>query len=101
MIVKFARTIDAGIRLTSFWEHRELEMTNPQKPPAIIDPDWPLDLVAGIILQGGAYYIGVDIFGSPEAYTIFLWVVILPLAIAVIIWLKVTKKGIFAIDEEE
>ena len=32
---------------------------------------------------------------------IFIWVVILPLAIAVIIWLKVTKKGIFAIDEEE
>ena len=58
-------------------------------------------LVAGIILQGGAYFIGVDIFGSPEAYTIFLWVVILPLSIVGIIWIKVAKKGIFAIDEEE
>ncbi len=77
-------------------------MSNPQKPPAILHPAWPLALVAGIILQSGAYFIGVDIFGSPEAYTIFLWVVILPLAIAVgIIWLKVTKKSIFTIDEEE
>ena len=76
-------------------------MSDPQKPPAILHPAWPLALVAGIILQGGAYYFGVDIFGSPEAYTIFLWVVILPLAIAGIIWLKVTKKSIFAIDEEE
>jgi len=76
-------------------------MSNPQKPPAILHPAWPLALVAGIIFQGGAYYIGVDIFGSPEAYTIFLWVVILPLAIVVIIWPKITKKGIIAIDEEE
>ena len=67
----------------------------------MLQPTWPLALVAGIILQGGAYYIGVDIFGSPEAYTIFLWVVILPLAIAGIIWLKESKKGFFAIDEEE
>lgn len=76
-------------------------MTNSQKPPVILYPAWPLALVVGIILQGGAYYIGVGIFGSPEAYTIFLWVAILPLAIAGIIWLKLTKKGIFAIDEEE
>ena len=76
-------------------------MSNPPKPPAIFHPAWPLALVAGIIFQGGAYYIGVDIFGSPEAYTIFLWVVILPLAIVVIIWPKLTKKGIIAIDEEE
>tara|TARA_B100002052_G_scaffold56654_1_gene49852 strand:+ start:163 stop:393 length:231 start_codon:yes stop_codon:yes gene_type:complete len=76
-------------------------MSNPQKPPALLHPSWPVALVAGIILQGGVYYIGVDIFGSPEAYTIFLWVVILPLFIIGIIWLKVAKKGIFAIDEEE
>ena len=76
-------------------------MSNPQKPPAILHPAWPLALVAGIIFQGGAYYIGVDIFGSPEAYTIFLWVVILPFAIVVIICPKLTKKGIIAIDEEE
>ena len=76
-------------------------MSNPQKPTALLHPSWPVALVAGIILQGGAYYIGVDIFGSPEAYTIFLWVVILPLSIIGIIWLKVAKKGIFAIDEEE
>ena len=79
----------------------ELLMYNPQKPPALLHPAWPLALVAGIILQGGSYYIGVDIFGSPEAYTIFLWVVILPLGIAGIILLKVTKKDRFAIDEEE
>tara|TARA_B110000444_G_scaffold60497_1_gene56524 strand:- start:81209 stop:81406 length:198 start_codon:yes stop_codon:yes gene_type:complete len=65
-------------------------MTNSQKPPVILHPAWPLALVVGIILQGGAYYIGVGIFGSPEAYTIFLWVAILPLAIAGIIWLKLT-----------
>ena len=77
-------------------------MSNPQKPPAILHPAWPLALLAGIILQGGAYYIGVEIFGSPEVYTIFLWAVILPLALlAGFIWFKVTKKGIFAIDEEE
>jgi len=81
--------------------NRELVMSSSQKPPAILHPAWPLALVAGIILQGGAYYIGVDIFGSPEAYTIFLWVAILPLVIAGIIWLKVTKKGIFANVEEE
>ncbi len=76
-------------------------MSKSHQSPGILHPAWPLALVAGIILQGGAYYIGVEIFGSPEAYTIFLWVAILPLAIAGIIWLKVTKKGIFAIDEEE
>ena len=76
-------------------------MSNPQKPPAFLHPSWPMALVAGIILQGGAYFIGVDIFGSPEAYTIFLWVVILPLSIVGIIWIKVAKKGIFAIDEED
>ena len=81
--------------------YRELVMSSSEKPPAILHPTWPLALLAGIILQGGAYYIGVDIFGSPEEYTIFLWVAILPLAIAGIIWLKVTKKGIFAMDEEE
>ena len=40
-------------------------MSNPQKPPAMLHPTWPLALVAGII------------------------------------WLKVSKKGFFAIDEEE
>ena len=75
-------------------------MSNSQKLPAILF-DWQLALVAGIILQGGAYYIGVEIFGSPEAYITFLWAVLLPLAIAVIIWFKLTKKGIFSIDEEE
>ena len=76
-------------------------MSNSQKPITALHPSWLLALVAGIIFQVVAYSVGVGYFESPESYAVFLWVVILSLVIIGIILFRVTKKRIFAIDEEE
>jgi len=76
-------------------------MADSQKSTPILHPSWPLALIAGIIVQSTVYTIGVDYFGSSEAFTVFFGIVVLSFLILTTIWLRVTRKGIFAIDEEE
>jgi hypothetical protein len=59
-----------------------------------------LELIAGMIFFTTMYILGVEYFGY-FGYLTFSWIVSFSILIVFILWLRMTKKGIFAIDEEE